>query len=298
MCKKRLLLPALALLLMSLLGLGACGGGTAEAPVETASPTAAGDTSQGLYTCVSVKMDDMDIGAEGQWLQLSPRGQARIFLNQQPDPCQWTLNGTSFTLTMTGEKVGTGTLKNGVLTLDLMGTQCVFLKAGTEAPKETPAAIAAPAEDKTEEADLPPAGCAYLSCSGDLYRVTYPTARFQPSADGLTDLVGQDGTQGWLARLDTREAVDQWLAGLAAKADSPEILSCEPLSLTVADSPAQGAVYQDDKGWHSAVVVDFGRNRGSKTYPMFAACLSFSGDSREAVWSEDIQSIAASLELL
>ncbi|MDO4516683.1 MAG: hypothetical protein Q4C76_06080 [Bacillota bacterium] len=298
MCKKLLLLPALALVLACLLGLGACGE-TAEVPGETAAPTAAGDANQGLYTCVSVKMNDMDIGAEGQWLQLSPRGQARIFLNQQPDPCQWSLNGTNFTLTITGEKVGTGTLKNGVLTLDLMGTQCVFLKDGAEAPKEPPAAAnTAPAKDKTEEADLPPAGHAYLACSGDLYRVTYPTARFQPSSDGLTDLVGRDGTQGWLARLDTREAVDQWLAGLAAKADSPEVLSCQPLSLTVAGSPAQGAVYQDDKGWHSAVVVDFGRNRGSKTYPMFAACLSFSGDSREAVWSEDIQSIAASLELI
>lgn len=293
MCKK-IVLWTLTLVLA--LTLCACGGSAeTQEPIETPTSAASNDPNLGTYTCTSVKMDDMDIGAEGQWIQLNPQGKAVIFLVDEPDEGQWSLNGSIFALTMTGETVGTGTLKNGVLTLDLMGTQCVFLRDGAEAPKET--APEAPAETEGQEADLPPVGYAYLSCYGDLYRITYPTDLFQPSSDGLTDLVGQEGTKGWITRLDSREAVDQWLSGFSAKADSQEVLSCENLSLTVAGYPAQAVVYEDAKGWHSAVVVNFGRDLGDKTYPMYAACLSFSGDSREAVWNDEIQAMAASLEL-
>lgn len=293
MCKK----PFLSVLTLVLaLTLCACGGSAEPSePMETPVTAASNDPNLGIYTCTSVKMDDMDIGAEGQWIQLNAQGNAVIFLVDEPDEGQWSLNGSIFTLTMTGETVGTGTLKNGVLTLDLMGTQCVFLRDGAEAPKET--APEAPAETEDEEADLPPVGYAYLSCYGDLYRITYPTDLFQPSSDGLTDLVGQEGTKGWITRLDSREAVDQWLSGFSAKADSQEVLSCESLSLTVAGYPAQAVVYEDAKGWHSAVVVNFGRDLGDKTSPMYAACLSFSGNSREAVWNDEIQAMAASLEL-
>lgn len=293
MCKK----PLLWVLTLGLaLGLCACGG-SAEPPepIETPASAASNDPNWGIYTCTSVKMDDMDIGAEGQWIQLSPQGKAVIFLVDEPDEGQWSLTGSIFTLTMTGETVGTGTLKNGVLTLELMGTQCVFLRDGAEAPKETTPET--PAETEGQEADLPPVGYAYLSCYGDLYRVTYPTDLFQPSSDGLTDLVGQEGTKGWITRLDSRDAVDQWLSGLAAKADSQEVLSFENLPLTLAGYSAQAVVYEDAKGWHSAVVVNFGRDLGDKTYPMYAACLSFSGNSREAVWNDEIQAMAASLEL-
>ena len=293
MCKK----PFLSVLTLVLaLTLCACGGSAEPSePMEAPVTAASNDPNLGIYTCTSVKMDDMDIGAEGQWIQLNAQGNAVIFLVDEPDEGQWSLNGSIFTLTMTGETVGTGTLKNGVLTLDLMGTQCVFLRDGAEAPKET--APEAPAETEDEEADLPPVGYAYLSCYGDLYRITYPTDLFQPSSDGLTDLVGHEGTKGWITRLDSREAVDQWLSGFSAKADSQEVLSCESLSLTVTGYPAQAVVYEDAKGWHSAVVVNFGRDLGDKTSPMYAACLSFSGDSLEAVWNDEIQAMAASLEL-
>ena len=293
MCKK----PFLSVLTLVLaLTLCACGGSAEPSePTETPVTAASNDPNLGTYTCTSVKMDDMDIGAEGQWIQLNPQGNAVIFLVDEPDEGQWSLNGSIFTLTITGETVGTGTLENGVLTLDLMGTQCVFLRDGAEAPKET--APEAPAETEDEESDLPPVGYAYLSCYGDLYRITYPTDLFQPSSDGLTDLVGQEGTKGWITRLDSRDAVDQWLSGFSAKADSQEVLSFESLSLTAAGYPAQAVVYEDAKGWHSAVVVNFGRDLGDKTAPMYAACLSFSGDSREAVWNDEIQDMAASLEL-
>ncbi len=293
MCKK----PFLSVLTLVLaLTLCACGGSAEPSePTETPVTAASNDPNLGTYTCTSVKMDDMDIGAEGQWIQLNPQGNAVIFLVDEPDEGQWSLNGSIFTLTITGETVGTGTLENGVLTLDLMGTQCVFLRDGAEAPKET--APEAPAETEDEESDLPPVGYAYLSCYGDFYRITYPTDLFQPSSDGLTDLVGQEGTKGWITRLDSRDAVDQWLSGFSAKADSQEVLSFESLSLTAAGYPAQAVVYEDAKGWHSAVVVNFGRDLGDKTAPMYAACLSFSGDSREAVWNDEIQAMAASLEL-
>ena len=296
MCKK----PILWVLTLCLaLCLCACGGNseppeTTEAPVSVAS----NDPNLGTYTCTSVRMDDMDIGAEGQWIQLKDQGKATILLMGEPDEGRWSLSGSAFTLTMSGETVGTGTLENGVLTLDLMGTQCVFTKDGAEAPADK--AQAAPEssdEAEEEETEQPAAGYAYFSCYGDLYRVTYPTDLFQPSSDGLTDLVGQDGVKGWITRLDSQETVDQWLTGLEAKATSQDVLSCENLTLTVAGYTAQAVVYEDAKGWHSAVVVSFGKDLGTKTYPMYAACLSFSGTSREAVWSDEIQAMAASLEL-
>lgn len=292
MCKK-ILLWAVSLGL--LLTLCACGGAKPAEAAAAPAPTAAHDPNLGRYTCTSVKMDEMNIGAEGQWIELRAQGKAVVFLMDEPDAAEWRLSGARFTLTMAGETVGTGTLEAGVLTLDLMGTQCVFLRDGAQAPEET----AAPAVPDDAE-DQPPEGYACLSCYGDLYRITYPTDRFRPSSDGLTDLVGleeEDPTQAWITRLDSRDAVDQWLSGLAAKADSEEVLSCEQHELTVAARPAQAVVYEDAKGWHSAVVVDFGRNRGNKTYPMYAACLSFSGASREAVWGEEVQTLAASLTL-
>lgn len=296
MCKK----PILWILTLGLT-LGLCACGASKEPSETPEPPGAAvsnDPNLGTYHCTSVKMDDMDIGPEGQWIQLKDQGKATILLMGEPDEGRWSLSGSAFTLTMSGEKVGTGTLENGVLTLDLMGTQCVFTKDGAEAPAEAPqAAPETLDETQEEEPDQPAAGYAYFSCYGELYRVTYPTDLFQPSGDGLTDLVGQDGTKGWVTRLDSKEIVDQWLIGLEAKSASQDVLSCENLTLTVAGYTAQAVVYEDAKGWHSAVVVNFGKDLGTKTYPMYAACLSFSGTSREAVWSDELQAMAASLEL-
>lgn len=282
----------LTLALLTLTLLGGCTADTAKPPAES---TAASDAELGRYTCVSVQADGMDIGAEGQWIQLDPRGHALLFLMDTPDQGKWSRSGSKFTLTQGGETVGRGTLENGKLTLDLMGTQCVFTKDGTGAT----AAVVPDPEPDEDEADRPPEGCAFLACYGDLYRVTYPTDTFQPSTDGLTDLTDPErGTQLWLSRLDSREAVEQWRTGLEEKADRQDTLSWEALSLPVGDWTAQGAVYEDDKGWSATLVVDFGKDKGTKTYPMYAAVLSFAGADREAVWNETLQALAESLELL
>lgn len=289
MHKKLLLLP----LLLSLSLLAAC---AADQPKTPAESTAANDDELGRYTCVSVQADGMDIGAEGQWIQLDPEGHALLFLMDTPDEGKWTRSGTKFTLTQGGETVGRGTLQQGTLTLDLMGTQCVFTKAGTA---EAVAAHSDGPEEVGEETDQPPEGCAFLACYGDLYRVAYPTEQFQPSADGLTDLTDPEGgTQVWLSRLDSRDAVEQWTTGLEEKATSQDTLSWEALSLPVGDWTAQGAVYEDGKGWHTALVVPFGKDKGTKTYPMYAAVFSFAGTERDAVWNDQLQALAESLELM
>ncbi|MCF0123581.1 MAG: hypothetical protein HUJ67_05670 [Ruminiclostridium sp.] len=290
MCK-RSVLSVLALCLA--LCLCACGD-TGERAQPGNSHTAPNDPNLGLYLCTSVKVDDMDVGAAGQWIQLEPQGKAILSLTDETDEGQWSLAGSSFTLTVADKTVAAGTLDRGVLTLDLLGAQCVFLRDGAAAPESdgTESANTPEGED-----DLPPPGFAYLSCYGDLYRITYPTDRFWPSSDGLTDLVGQDGTLVWLTRLDSKEAAEQWLTGYAARANDPNGSVCELLSLTVAEYPATAVVYQDGQTWHSAVVVEFGKNKGSHSCPMYAACLSFSGPSREAVWNEITQAMAASLSL-
>lgn len=288
--RKNFLLPLLTLLTLALLG-----GCSADAPKPQAESTTASDSELGRYTCVSVQADGMDIGAEGQWIQLDPHGHALLFLMDSPDEGKWTRSGNKLTLIQGGETVGRGTLESGRLVLDLMGTQCVFTKDGTSVP----AVETAPQDTGRDEDDQPPEGCAYLSCYGDLYRVTYPTDTFQPSTDGLTDLTDPEaGTQVWLSRLDSRDAVEQWLTGLAEKADSPDVLSWEDLSLPVGDWTAQGALYEEEKGWSATLVVDFGKDKGTKTYPMYAAVFSFAGEDRETAWNDTLQALTESLELL
>ena len=54
---------------------------------------------------------------------------------------------------------------------------------------------------------------------------------------------------------------------------------------------------RDANGWHSEILVPFGKDLGTKTYPMYAAYLYFAGDTYEGVWNEDIQSIVSSLSV-
>ena len=80
-------------------------------------------------------------------------------------------------------------------------------------------------------------------------------------------------------------------SSVTASTDSP---------VTVDPSQASGqikVVYQDANGWHSEILVPFGKDLGTKTYPMYAAYLYFAGETYEGVWNEDIQSIVSSLSV-
>lgn len=285
-------------------------GGCERSTAPTVTP--AQSQAAGMYWCTSAAIDGVELGAQGQWLHLQEDGTATLFLIGEPDEGGWTLNGTQFTMTIGAENVATGTLEQGVLQVKLMEMDCVFLREDlnqTEAlPEPTPGDTAAP-----ETTD----GTATFTCYGDLYQITYPTALFSPSGDGLTDLISNTGAKAWVTRLDSKEAVAVWLARFQQEAtdtaattadgtasdgtptanpeDAATPIAPTLLTFTAAESPAQALITFDGNLWHSEIIVDFGRDVGTKDYPMYAACLTFSGPSRESVWGEEIQEMVGSL---
>ena len=114
---------------------------------------------------------------------------------------------------------------------------------------------------------------------------------------GEADLYTGDGTKGWITKLDSEERVTEWLASFDAKGTSETVTDYQTLDLTVAGYSARAIVYQDETGWNSEVLVNFGKDLGNDTYPMYASYLYFTGPTYLSVWSEDVQAIVNSLTL-
>ena len=277
-------MTTLCLVLVLLFSLCACGGQPQEAPKEPPA-TVQTDPNLGRYTCTAVTLDGIDLGPDGQWLELEPNSKALLFLGSEADEAQWTLNGTAFTLTMGSETVATGTLAEGTLTAKLMGMDCTFIKDAPQetAPPETPEAVYTPSTGT-------------FSCQG-LYTVTYPLDAFQAPGDGLTDLTSPDGTKIWFTKLDTRADGNQWRTDMESKLTGTDILQSEQRELTVGEYAGEVVIYETAEGWQTAVLVDFGRNRGSDGRSMAAACIYLSAPTREGAWNETIQSMVSSLKL-
>ena len=278
---------ALLLAISLLASLCACGGQPQEPPEDPApavsAPEVTEDPNLGHYTCTAVTLDGMDLGADGQWLELQPEGKALLFLGGEADEARWTLSGTTFTLTMGSETVATGTLADGTLTADLMGMACTFEKSGTSSPPQSQSPEYTPSMGT-------------FSCQ-NLYTVTYPLDSFQAPADGLTDLISPTGTKVWFTKLDTRADANRWREDWTAKLAETSVLQYETWTLTARDYPAEGGLYEDAEGWHAAVLVDFGRNRGSDGRSMAAACVYITAPTRETVWNDTIQTMVSSLKL-
>ena len=51
------------------------------------------------------------------------------------------------------------------------------------------------------------------------------------------------------------------------------------------------------EGWHSEVIVNFGKDMGNETYSMYAAYIYFTGDTYVSVWNEEIQGMINSLSI-
>ena len=148
-----------------------------------------------------------------------------------------------------------------------------------------------------QEGDSDSGTYATFTCYGGLYSVRYASDVFQPDPAGLSALSTGDGTKGWITKLDSEERVTEWLASFDAKGTSETVTDYQPLDLTVAGYSARAIVYQDETGWNSEVLVNFGEDLGSDTYPMYAAYLYFTGPTYLSVWSEDVQAIVNSLTL-
>ena len=148
-----------------------------------------------------------------------------------------------------------------------------------------------------QEGDSDSGTYATFTCYGGLYSVRYASDVFQPDPAGLSDLYTDDGTKGWITKLDSAERVTEWLASFDAKGTSETVTDYQTMDLTVAGYSARAIVYQDETGWDSEVLVNFGKDLGNDTYPMYAAYLYFTGPTYLSVWSEDVQAIVNSLTL-
>ncbi|MFR5024685.1 MAG: hypothetical protein ACLTC3_00065 [Evtepia gabavorous] len=98
---------------------------------------------------------------------------------------------------------------------------------------------------------------------------------FQQDPAGLSDLYTEGGVKGWITKLDTEERVTEWLAGFDEKETNENVQDYQTMEYTVAGYPARAIVYQDAEGWHSEVIVNFGKDMGNETYSMYAAYIYF-----------------------
>lgn len=106
-------LSALFLALLLALALCACGGGAEEPAL-------------GKYNCTSIVMNDINMDGSGEWLELKEGGKASVYMAGESRSAEYTLEDNALTITIDGQQVATGTLDNGVLTMDFLGMACVF----------------------------------------------------------------------------------------------------------------------------------------------------------------------------
>lgn len=148
---KKLLVLTLALMLA--LTLCACGSG---------EKAAADDPNVGKYLCTSVVMEGMELGADGEYLDLQADGVCEFYFYESPDSGTWSLDGETLTMTVPYADMdlnATGTLKDGVITMTIpelgdatMTFQLEGIEEAAPAEEEAPAEgteEAAPAEEET-----------------------------------------------------------------------------------------------------------------------------------------------------
>lgn len=111
-------LSALFLALLMALSLCACGGGV--------------DPALGKYNCTSIVMNDINLDGSGEWLELKDGGKASVYMGGETRSADYTLEENALTMTIDGQEVGTGTLDNGVLTLEFLDLTFVFEREAAE----------------------------------------------------------------------------------------------------------------------------------------------------------------------
>ena len=140
---------ALGLAVLMALALCACGG---EEPAVTADPNA------GRYLCTSVLLEGMELGADGEYLELQNGGVCTFFFYETPADGTWSLDGEALTITVPYSDMelnAAGTLKDGVITMTVpeMGDATLtFQMEGTITETAETVTEEAPAEETPAEA--------------------------------------------------------------------------------------------------------------------------------------------------
>lgn len=81
----------------------------------------------GLYEGVSCSMDGGTVSAEGEWIKLQKNGKAKLYIMDSEFSAKWSLKGETLELEQSGDTYQ-GTLKNGVIVIDLVGATYTFAK--------------------------------------------------------------------------------------------------------------------------------------------------------------------------
>jgi len=164
-----------------------------------------GGTDQGteadwcVYNAVSGTVDGQKFDVKDEWLELKSKGEAAICILGETYDAAWTLEGEAFSLEQGGDTYQ-GTLKDGVLQLQLGKAAYVFAKEGASVGPTTYKAISFTADGETMDADfLAMAGDCYLVFNGDgsgtmylfgdIVPITYDDAQFAIGADVSTYVI-------------------------------------------------------------------------------------------------------------
>ena len=86
----------------------------------------------GRYDGVSCMVAGMDLGADGEWVELQKKGKATLGIMGDEYSAKWTLDGEDIVIKQGGDEFA-GTLKNGVLEVDMAGMVYTFKKEGAAA---------------------------------------------------------------------------------------------------------------------------------------------------------------------
>jgi len=104
----------------------------------------------GVYEGVSCVVSGMDLGADGEWVELKEKGKATLYIMGSEYSGKWTLDGENIVLTQGGDEFA-GTLKNGVLEVDMAGMLYTFRKDGAvAAPDGNQGGASLPGKDEKE----------------------------------------------------------------------------------------------------------------------------------------------------
>ena len=154
--KKRILLVAIAAILVLVL-LGMQLGGNDPGSGE----------DLGRYEARSAKTDGGSVSVAGEWIELQKRGKAVLCILGSEFEAKWELDGEDFTLNQGGDTY-TGTLKDGILRIDLAGTDYLFAGEGAAAEPVTYKAVSCVSHGQILDEELMDliGGC-YLVFNGD-----------------------------------------------------------------------------------------------------------------------------------
>lgn len=121
------------------------------------------DPNLGVYNGVSCTYAGMELGADGEWIELKSGGKLTIMLMGEKYSGKWELNGEELTVQQGGDTFY-GTLEDGVIVLDLSDVIYTYEKEASEENDDE--APEADAPEKDDEEPTPAQKIYYTAISG------------------------------------------------------------------------------------------------------------------------------------